>query len=811
MSRKLETLKERYLSSPSLTHLVELLEQCRKEEKWEDIIAVLDEWEGSETAEIHFYYGVSLLYMGKRDEGAERLLKVVRANPNHFNAKKELEKFNISQEDNTSSNVISNESLNRILKIENKIEDNSYYRKVRYRNFAILFVVAGIIIYFLLNLFKPDATHGFGEKIKNPEKHFHSVNYNHYNRTIRDYKVLQIREDIGEPLKKAIFFMTAYAIMDYSLERERDDISQFKLFSTQISRDEYINSLIEYIEGRGTPFGTNVLHELEKKYPESLSRIKDLQIDMPVSVEKANLRESFYKALMLFRRGEFKESLQVTEKILDKFPDHELSNKLKILIKASSAIKERRPLKDISGKKQMLEKYRVESAERSLYGEALYLLGKASEREDMIREAFYTVCPGKYFCEKTVLDFMNRGATAEASRMALFIKEQGDRTRGASDTKLVMVTSKANSDYGNCYFAFKELQQFFPESVDDAVIAAGAKCSEMNGYYEEAVKAYEIINKKSESPEITAKILRMKFIMNRDELYFNQLKALAGQNSENLAIQYSFLEALKRRGEISEIVPTLDKIYALETPENRKSVIEEYLENGAVMQAVNHLKNGAEDSREYRIKLAEIYNRYMFFDHADKILKPGEDHSEMWKFFKEQYLLLKQEEYEHILREVDKKLQTLGHCEPAFLYLKAEVFRRQGDRQRTLGMIDAMLECDRFYLPALVFAAEITYYQGDIQRATEGLAYILDHEKYFSPGDYYYRNYLVLLNAEIMVTMGRDAQLENYLRRNLIKSIPLGEKEMDKVNDISSKLKSSRQKGFKDYLRRNFKILKSDD
>ncbi|HDT11195.1 MAG TPA: hypothetical protein ENN58_00505 [bacterium] len=163
------------------------------------------------------------------------------------------------------------------------------------------------------------------------------------------------------------------------------------------------------------------------------------------------------------------------------------------------------------------------------------------------------------------------------------------------------------------------------------------------------------------------------------------------------------------------------------------------------------------------------------------------------------------------MREVDKKLQSLDKCEPALLFLKAETFRRQGDRQRTLGMIDAMLECDRFYLPGLVFAAEITYYQGDIVRATEGLTYILNHEKFFSPGSLYYRNYLVLLNAEIMVTMGRDAQLEQYLKRNLIRSFPLGPKEMEKINDITSKLKISRQKGFMNYLRRNFKILKSEN
>jgi hypothetical protein len=811
MSRQLDSLKEKYSSNATLTTLIEFLEQCKKEEAWDEIISVIDDWKGSETTEIHFYYGIALLYTGKREEGADRLLKVVKSNPNHFNAKKELEKFNISQEDEKSASELTSDGLSKILVVENKIEQNEYYRKLKYRNIMIVIIFIGLALYFIPDFFKPDKSQGFDEKVKEPEKYFHSENYTCYNRTIRDYKVLQIREEIGEPLKKAIFYMTAYAILDYRLERERDDLSQFKLFSTQIDKDEQSKSLIDYIEGSGNPVGTNIYHKFEKEYPDSLNEIKMLGLEIPEKVDKSNLRETFYKALMLFRRKDYSSSKKVADMILKVFPEHELSSKLVILIKASSAIDDNRSLNNITAEKQILERYKTESSERSLYGEALYLLGKASGREDMVREAFYTVCPDKFFCKETVLEFMNKGATTEASRMALFIKDQNENTRNAQDVKLVMVTSKADSDYSNCYFAFKELQQFFPESVDDETISAGAECSEMNGYYEEAVKAYEQVNDKKESPDITGKILRMKFIMTRDELYFNQLKALAEKNSDNLDILYSYLEALKKTGDIPQTVSTLDKIYKLEVPEKRMSVINEYLENGAVMQAVENLKENLETNKEYRIKLSEIYNRYMLFNMADEVLKPGEDHDPVWKFFKEQYLLLKQEEIEHVLREVDKKLQSSDHCEPAFLYLKAEVFRRQGDRQRTLGMIDAILECDRFYLPGLVFAAEITYYQGDIQRATDGLTYILDHEKYFSPGDYYYRNYMVLLNAEIMVTLGRDAQLEKYLSRNLVKSIPLGEKEMDKVNDIASKLKSSRQKGFMDYLRRNFKIKKSEN
>ena len=75
--------------------------------------------------------------------------------------------------------------------------------------------------------------------------------------------------------------------------------------------------------------------------------------------------------------------------------------------------------------------------------------------------------------------------------MALYMKEKKDTARDGEDIKLVLEASLANSDYSNCYFAYHELQQFFPESVDSGIFAAGALCSEKNGYFEEAVAAYE--------------------------------------------------------------------------------------------------------------------------------------------------------------------------------------------------------------------------------------------------------------------------------------------------------------------------------
>lgn len=69
MSRRLDTLKEQYISNPSLPSLIEYLEECKKEKLWETMIETVTGWNGSETPEIHFYKGVALLNTGKERKG----------------------------------------------------------------------------------------------------------------------------------------------------------------------------------------------------------------------------------------------------------------------------------------------------------------------------------------------------------------------------------------------------------------------------------------------------------------------------------------------------------------------------------------------------------------------------------------------------------------------------------------------------------------------------------------------------------------------------------------------------------------------
>ena len=129
-----------------------------------------------------------------------------------------------------------------------------------------------------------------------------------------------------------------------------------------------------------------------------------------------------------------------------------------------------------------------------------------------------------------------------------------------------------------------------------------------------------------------------------------------------------------------------------------------------------------------------------------------------------------------------------------------------GDKQRTFAMIDAMLECNKYYLPALAFAAEITYYQGDLTKTQKGLNYILENEKYLSPGVFNYHNYLVLLNAEIMISDGGERKIVNYLKKNLMKNFPFGAREVDRVSDICDKLKEANKRYLVNFLKSNYKF-----
>lgn len=810
MSRKLNSLKEKFAASPTLTVLVEYLEQMKKEKTWNEMMEILDNWKGSETPEVNFYRGLAYVNTGRAEEGTVELRKVVQKNPNHFAAKRELEKLGVGKEI-AEKEFGPGADLSKILIVDKTPENSEMYRNLFFRNISLLIISIILVISGVYWLFiKEDKARFYEAMLKNPSASFVSTSYSQYNQEVKKLKIVDIKEDIGQPVKKSILYLAGFAMLDYHLEDEPDEISQLKMYSTLVSdKGPELQNLVDYIEGVTAPKGIQLYHKLEADFPESQIQVKRLDIKVPEKVTKDNLRKSFYSALMFFRRNDFREAKTVVDMILASFPDYELAMKLDIMIRSGSSIENNFIFKEPDNDLSTLDRWKNLSIERYYAGEARILLGKASHRYDVERDGFYSVCPGRSFCTDIVKSFINRGNTKEASRMALYMKEQKGNLRNAEDVKLVMETSFLEGDYSNCYFSFRELQQFFPNKISDAMFKRGAQCSEKNGYFEEAVIAYEKINGKNPDPVITAKILRMKYRLSQEELYFTQLERLAEKNSDNKSILYSFLDALNKKEDLQKTIPVLEKIYKLESDDEKMNIIGEYLRNGAVFQAVNHLQK-LKEQKKYRTLLNTIYNRYMLFEEADDVLANGELNDPLWMFFRKQVELSRQKEYQLVAKNIDKRMQTLDKCEPAFLYLLAESYRNLGDKQRTFGMIDSILECNPHYLPGLVFAAEITYYQGDLTKAREGISYLLENEKFLSPGKTFFHNYLVLLNAEIMVNIGKENQIMGYLKKNLLKKFNFGDREQEKASDILEKLKESKASILEKYLKRNFKFKKPE-
>ena len=805
MSRKLDTLEEQYNSNPSLPNLIELLEEYKRASQWEKIIKVTEIRSGSETPEVHFYRGIALINLDKKKEGVKELKMVIAANPNHFAAKRELEKYADDEEVETSDSK-ANKAVRDIVIVKPTLETNEHYNRLRLRNFFIIIVVAAGIIAGLYFALKENPAKKYEDMLDDPLSSFTALSFADYSATVRELKLADIREGMGDNIKKSILWMYALAILDFHItpDFEDSDIPQFRIYSTLVSdKGKELTLLVDSIEGRVSPVGSEFFHKLDSEYPATKQKIAVLELTIPGNITKSNLRNSFYTALMLFRQEKFQAAEELNNKILEAFPHYELSQKLRIMISSKAAVLAEKEPENASHDLAILDNWKNLSQERYFFGEAKILLGQALKDENVVVDGFYSVCPGRTFCRDIARDFIKKNPN-EAYRMALYMKEKKDSARDGEDIKLVLEASLANNDYSNCYFAYHELQQFFPDIIDSKIFAAGALCSEKNGYFEEAVAAYEEINEKEKNDNVTAKILSMKYRLTKEELYLNQLKGLVEKNPENLEMLYAFFDVLSHKNDIPEVIKLLERIYALEKAENKMNVVNEFLKFGAVYQAVKTLEKL--NTKEARAKLNEIYNRYMLFDKADSYLELGKNNDPIWIALREQIKMKDAGELEIVSKETDKLMGSLQHCEPALLYLKAEIYRSQGDKQRTFATIDAMIECNRFYLPALAFASEITYYQGDMTKAKNGLNYILENEKFLSPGTLIMHNYLILLNAEIMVNEGQENKIVAYMQKNLDKKQPFGQREVEIITDITEKLKDSKQKALRKFLLKNYKF-----
>ena len=495
MSRKLETLEAQYNSNPSLPNLIEFLEECKRESQWAKIIETTSVRSGSETPEIHFYRGIALINLDKKKEGVKELRAVIAANPNHFAAKKELEKY-ADDDDVKTADEAQGKKIRDIVIVKPTLETNEHYNRLKLRNFFIVIAAVAIVITALYFALKENPAKKYEEMLEDPLASFTSLSFGDYSATVRELKLADIREGMGDNIKKSILWMYALGILDFHItpDFEESDIPQFRIYSTLVSdKGRELTQLVDSIENRVPPVDTEYFHKLDFEYPATKQKIAALELDIPEKIEKSNLRESFYTALMLFRQDKFQAAAELNNRILVVFPHYELSQKLKVMISSKAAIAANTEPENAQHDLAILDNWKNLSQERYFFGEAKILLGEAMKDEKVVVDGFYSVCPGRTFCRGIARDFIKTNPN-EAYRMALYMKEKKDSARDGEDIKLVLEASLANSDYSNCYFAYHELQQFFPESVDSGIFAAGALCSEKNGYFEEAVAAYEEIN-----------------------------------------------------------------------------------------------------------------------------------------------------------------------------------------------------------------------------------------------------------------------------------------------------------------------------
>ncbi|HSW59537.1 MAG TPA: hypothetical protein VLJ60_01995, partial [bacterium] len=281
MSRRLDTLKEQYILNPTLPSMIEYLEECKKEKLWETMVETVTGWNGSETPEIHFYKGIALLNTGKREEGAEELRKVIRHNPNHFAAKKEIENFGISDSQDAGSVQGSNDALKKILVIEPRLENSEHYRNLKYKNMFLLMLIASAALLFAYFMLRENRTDKYKKMLEDPEINFTSLTYSDYMNRIRDLKIIDIRENIGDPLKKSILWILSYAVLDFHIDSQ-EELSQFKMFSTLVSaKEKPLEMITNYIESGVVPQGTELFHKLDADYPGSANEIALLKIDDP--------------------------------------------------------------------------------------------------------------------------------------------------------------------------------------------------------------------------------------------------------------------------------------------------------------------------------------------------------------------------------------------------------------------------------------------------------------------------------------------------------------------------------------------------
>jgi len=798
MSKRLDTLRLAYERNPSLSSLIEYLEQAYQEQEHQVILDTITAWEGGTTPELDFYAGAALLGIGKREEAAAKFNAVLAINPHHFRAKKSLDEIG-AESQKTSAGAPATRVTRQIRIHQIPVEETDHYRRAGWRTIALAILVA-IVIVVIIAVFVGRKKSGAEELVRDPETTLWPRTYMVFEQQADALRSLERAFPAEDAPRKALFYLTAFVVLDYHLADHEELLTQVRFYYTlTVEKDPAMTHLLDYIEGHGALSSLTAGHQRVQRVVSNPTNT--LEGDLPILVQEVcekNLRRVWYDALFWYRIGRYDEAIKTLDAILAVFPETELAQKLRIVVVARKAYKEGHdtlpgPLISKEQVQQFaatLARWRADSEERWLLSEAYVALGQAAQDLSLEKEGFYLGCPGQMFCLDIVNRFLEKGYTEEAKRMALFIKEKKGTSRTGDDLLLVMQTSLRDEDYGNCYFSFKEIQQFFPDRLTEDVLRSGALCCEKQNYLEEALELYEKTSGSSKQPESEAKIAEMRYLLRRDAQSAHTLKTLAERYPDTPAVLNSYLTVLLKGNNPAETAAVLERLYALTPPENRAAVIDRYLQAGLVARAVTLLTENR-DRREMRERLYDLYNRYFLFANADAVAgKEVYGSTALWQKIRAAYDQTHNDAADAAVEALEKlESETEQKCLPPLLYLKAEAFRRSGNTAKTFAMIDALLECDRTYLPGLLFAAEMAYYQGDVQRAITGVKYLLEREQFLSPGRMIYHNYLTLFLAEMYIVKGREKQALDLLARSLERSLPWGAREREKLQDVYDKSK----------------------
>lgn len=806
-SRRLTTLLEQWKTEETPTLLIQILSQAFNDEEYQLVSDMIDGFKGALTPEMRYLAGESLAKLDKKESSIEHLLIVLESNPNHFKAKQLLEELGYQEEkEEDVSDKKAIESFKDILLPITPIHETASYRSNKRKYLLAVTVLIAVAATLLVTLFW-HKNKDFFIDIEKPTETLYPLSWIDYQIKTANIKKWVSRHKASEKSRTASFYLSAYTLIDnYLITTDKELLSKVRFyFALTQTKTREMKRLNSYIENKTAPDGIEYLNMLECNYPQTKANIMQQKIEPITTISHANLREALYATLILLRQEHLTQAHNLVTKILAVFPQNEIAEKLFVLIQALNLTKKSSYIIDKDKLLKILTRLKIESPERHFLSEAWMTLGKATNDLAMMEEGFYLGCPHSYWCDDIIRDFLAKKEVSLARRMAEYMKSKRGLNRKASDIQLVLETAFADDDFGSCYFSYKELKQFFPNSIGQKIAKIAAVCSENNGYYEEAEELYSIVAKETPSPVVKAKIEEMRWLVHEDEESLAQLKKLHKNNPDDIKILQSYLTIITKGNETREAISLLNILFDKIDPSQQKSVIDQYVAIGAIFDALKNLKNlktesWAQDKR-YEIQCAN-----MQFSLAKALENPQDQpYKKTCGVLKSSWNLIQEEKYDdaiEILTDEQKRAQT---CDPALFYLLAEAYRHKGDSQLTFSMIDRMLECNKNYIPGLVFTAGIAFYQGDLHAAEKGIDHILEREDIFSVIPKFYHNELVLIQGDMLISRGKIRQLMPFLKKNMIKGKKIRNAEQAKLDDLYDKLKPNDKERLMRFIKRSFK------